>query len=178
MVIFIKSKNMEDYMSQFSKAPSDKKTMLVSYAHYEARALKSALFKKEILKLRSYMYKEFDTCRNIYGLIAENSNSARAIGLIQRCAPLIYPLKGVKSITSPTKAFTQNYIAFELENDDNSSSVYRLYYSALELLFMRASVEELGAIIAFLVDDTRKLEKFNFETWKFKKLNFVENFEH
>ena len=43
---------------------------------------------------------------------------------------------------------------------------------------MRATVEELRAIIAFLVDDTRKLEKFDFETWKFKKLNFVENFEN
>ena len=178
MFTFIKNKNMEDYMSQFSKAPSDKKTMLVSYAHYEARALKSALFKKEILKLRGYLYEEFDTCRNIYELITENSNSQRALGLIQRCAPLIYPLKGVKKITNATKAFTQNYLAFELENDDNSTTVYRLYYSALELLFMRATVEELRAIIAFLVDDTRKLEKFDFETWKFKKLNFVENFEN
>ena len=122
--------DMDEYLSNFSKGPSDKKTMLVSYAHYEARALKSALFKKEIVKLRSYLYKEFDTCRNIYGLIAENSNSERALGLIQRCAPLIYPLKGVKRITNPTKAFTQHYLAFELDNDDNSSSVYRLYYSA------------------------------------------------
>ena len=162
--------DMDEYLSNFSKGPSDKKTMLVSYAHYEARALKSALFKKEIVKLRSYLYKEFDTCRNIYGLIAENSNSERALGLIQRCAPLIYPLKGVKRITNPTKAFTQNYLAFELDNDDNSSSVYRLYYSALELLFMRATVEELRAIIAFLVDDTRKLVKFDFATWRFKNL--------
>ena len=173
MFIFIKSKNMEDYMSHFSKAPSDKKTMLVSYAHYEARALKSALFKKEIVKLRSYLYKEFDTCRNIYGLIAENSNSERTLGLIQRCAPLIYPLKGVKSITNPTKAFTQNYLAFELDNYENSSSVYRHYYSALELLFMRATVEELRAIIAFLVDDTRKLTKFDFDGWHYKNLEFV-----
>lgn len=165
--------DMDEYLSNFSKGPSDKKTMLVSYAHYEARALKSALVKKEILILRSYLYKEFDTCRNIYGFITGNENSGRALVLIQHCAPLFYPIKGLKNITHPINAFKQNYLAFELENDDDSTSVYRLYYSALELLFMRAPVEELRAIIAFLVDDTRKLERFDFNGWNYKNLEFV-----
>ena len=92
--------DMDEYLSNFSKGPSDKKTMLVSYAHYEARALKSALVKKEILILRSYLYKEFDTCRNIYGFITGNENSGRALVLIQHCAPLFYPIKGLKNIIS------------------------------------------------------------------------------
>ena len=94
---------MDNFEFPFSTGPSDKKTKLLSYAHFEARALKSALFKKRILKLRSYLYKKFDTRRNIYRFITDNSNSQRALGLIQRCAPLIYPLKGVKSIKNPTK---------------------------------------------------------------------------
>ena len=104
---------MDDFEFPFSTGLSDKKTKLVSYAHFEARALKSALFKKRILKLRSYLYKEFDTCRNIYAFVTDNSNSQRSLGLIHCCAPLIYPFKGVKRLTNATKAFTQNYLAFK-----------------------------------------------------------------
>ena len=164
---------MEDYIPPFSETPSDKKTMLVSYAHFEARALKSALLKKEISKLRGYLYEELNPCGNIYGFITGNENSERALGLIQCCAPLIYPLKGMKKITHPTKTFKQNYLAFELDNDDESISLYRLYYSALELLFMRATVEELRAIVAFLVDDTTKLEVFDFNQWVYSTSKFV-----
>lgn len=169
---------MDDFEFPFSTGPSDKKTKLVSYAHFEARALKSALLPKEITLLRSFLYKDFDDCRNLYGMFTENKNSDRALRLVKRCAPIFYPFKGVKNITHATESFSQNTICVNMEYDGDYNTVYRLFYTALELLFMRATVEELRSVIAFLVDDTRKLEKFDFETWKFKKLNFVENFEH
>ena len=37
MVMFTEMENMDEYLSNFSKGPADKKTMLVTYAHYEAK---------------------------------------------------------------------------------------------------------------------------------------------
>lgn len=168
---------MDEFKFPFSTGPSDKKTKLVSYAHFEARALKSALLTKEIILLRTYLYEDFDGCRNLYGMFTENKSSDRALRLMKRCAPIIYPFKGVKNITHATESFIQEAICVNMEYDGNYNSVYRLFYTALELLFMRATVEELRAIIAFLIDDTRKLEIFNFKGWKYRKLIYVEYYE-
>ena len=164
---------MDDFEFPFSKGPSDKKTKLVSYAHFEARALKSALLPKEIILLRTYLYEDFDDCRNLYGMFTENKNSDRALRLVKRCAPIIYPFKGVRNITNATESFSQNAFCVNVEYDVDYNSVYRLFYTALELLFMRATVDELRSVIAFLVDDTRKLEKFDFNGWNYKNLEFV-----
>ena len=168
---------MDEFEFPFSTGPSDKKTRLVSYAHFEARALKSALFPKEIMLLRKFLYEDFDDCRNFYGMFTENKNADRALRLVKRCAPIIYPFKGVKNITHPTESFFQNVVCVNMDYDGDYNSVYRLFYTALELLFMRATVEELRAIIAFIVNDTRKMEIFDFKGWKYRKLIYVEYYE-
>ena len=166
------------YVSTKSTEPADKKTRLVSYAHFEARALKSSLLKDDIRKLRAYLSQNSDEVRNIYGYITGDETSPRALSFIRRCSPHLYPYKGLKNITYRTESFSQSIIAFEYPTEDDHIKIYRLYYSSLELLFMRATFNELRALVAFLVDDTRYLKRFNTRKWRFKKPEFAVPFKN
>ena len=161
------------YVSTKSTEPADKKTRLASYAHFEARALKSALLNDDIKRLRAYLSQNSDEVRNIYGYITGDENSARAISFIMRCSPHFYPYKGLKNITYRTESFTQSTMAFEYPTEDDCIKIYRIYYSSLELLFMRATFNEIRALVAYLVDDTRKLKRFSTRKWRFKKPEFA-----
>ena len=131
------------------------------------------MLKDDIKKLRAYVYQNYDEVRNIYGYITDDENSPRALSFIRRCSPNLYPYKGLKNITYCTESFAQSTLAFEYPTDDDDIKFYRLYYSSLELLFMRATFNELRALVAYLVDDTRKLKKFNVRKWRFRKPEFA-----
>ncbi len=165
---------MYDYDEVFSKRRFDKKTKLITYAHFEIRALKSTFTPTEKKGLKNYLYKDFDSCRNIYGFITGSEISGRTSDLISECAPLIYPYRGLKTIAHSIEHYRRGSWIGHL-NDNNGYTLSRVYFTALELLFMRASFEELLAIIAFMVDDTRKLVKFEFNTWVYREIEFVKN---
>lgn len=165
---------MYDFDKFSPKIRIDKNTRLITYAHFEIRALKSALLKSEIKELRNYLSKDFDRSRNIYGFITGSEISNRTFRLTRECAALVYPFKGLKKISHPAENSQKTIYIGDL-NDDNTYTYFRIYYTALELVFMRATFEELRAIIAFLVDDTRKLEVYDFSKWVYRDLDFVYN---
>lgn len=164
---------MNDIDKFYPKIKFDKNIKLIKYAHYEIRALKSTLLKQEIKQLRTYLSLDFDEHRNIYGFITGDENSDRALTLIRKCAPLLFPQKGLKNITYSRESFLQSVFLIDYGYDDGTPSKFRLYYTALELVFMRASFEELRALIAFLIDDTLKLQTYDFKEWVYRELDYV-----
>ena len=163
---------MSFYEKIYGRGRTTKYSRLICNAHYEIRALKSNLSSAEIKKLRKYVTEDFNQVRNVYAFITDNENSERASMLCCRCATLLFPYEGVREIKYHKEAFTRCLI-IDTEYENEPVTRYRLYYTALELVFMRATFEELRAIIAFLVDDTKNLNRYNFKEWIYRDLDFV-----
>lgn len=156
-------------MNAIGKNFSNKaESQLCHFAHYEIRILKASINRDEIKRLRGYISQNLEQYRNIYQLITIEANNERTLNLIRSCAPLMYPFKRIADLTYPTFTWQKQVLVIYFDNENPYESAHRLYYSALEVIFMRASAEELRGILAYLVDDTKELVTFNVKDWPLK----------
>lgn len=148
------------------KVQNKEEERLSTFSRYEIRALKSSIDKVEIQRLRPYLGMDMDMHRDIYKIICNHSNNNRALSLIRLCAPLLYRVRAARNLSLSAETWTREIIAIDYM--DGYDDIQRLYFSALELVFMRATAEELRAILAFLVDDTKNLLPFTCADWVYK----------
>lgn len=163
---------MDPIEKYFGKKKFTKAERLITFAQYEIRALKATLEKEQIKRLRCFITEDLKIYRNIYEMICLDANNERALMLIRLCAPMVYEKKGIKTISNGTETWKKEILFIDYGYDDKKKSIDRLCFSTLELLFMRACAEDLRAIIAFLVDDTKKVADFNVGEWVYVKPNF------
>lgn len=161
---------MDAIEKYFGKKIAEKaKTRLANFAQYEIRALKATLEKDEIKRLRCFLTDDPNRHRNIYQMICLDPNCERALILIRLCAPIVYDKKGIKAISRSHETWKKEVLTIDYGYDENKKATDRLYYSSLEMVFMRATPEELRAIIAYIVDDTKKMVDFNIGSWVYVK---------
>lgn len=137
------------------------------FARIEIRALKSSLSDNMVRNLRPTL-SQIKEHKDIYNLITGHVNSEDSLNLIRLCAPIVYSATA-ENLSVSVETWKKKVIAIDYgagEDESNYDDVVRLFISPLEITFKLAPPNELRAIIAFLVDDTKKLQRFDLLKWK------------
>lgn len=142
----------------------NKQTRLMSYARNEIRALKTTMKDEEREALMDVLANGI-VPNNIYKAITGHHNSERSLKLIRMCAPILYPAQAIEALEVSVETWNKKILVLEFGNE--SEDMMRLFWSPLEVLFMRATVNELLGVIAYLAGETGSLIGFDPTYWDF-----------
>lgn len=135
---------------------------LAAMARNEIRSLKATITDLERKDLRQYLFTN-EIVRDIYDILTGHINSDNSINYIRLCAPVLYPAMNYPNIEVSIETWRKKIIC--IAYGDDTESIVRMFLSPLEILFKRATNTEKRDIIAYLTDETKRLEKFNVNDW-------------
>lgn len=144
---------------------NDLQHRLAGFARNEIRALKATLKEHEVERLELVLREQRITSDNIYKLITGHHNSPRSLNLIRMCAPILYSATSLEDLKKTVETWSKRVLCIEYGDEDEHKT--RLFWSPLELVFTRATTNELSGIISYLVGETNSLMKFEPNLWDF-----------